>query len=56
MRKCQEFLGILNSGGWTIVKDPLTNTGWLEVSRTRRSSRIQSQTPKGPSLMTKFKK
>ena len=25
MRKGQEFLGILNSGGWMIVKDPLIN-------------------------------
>jgi len=56
MQKGQEFLGILNSGGWMIAKDPLTNTDWLEVSRTGRSSRIQSETPKGPSLMIKFKK
>ena len=56
MRKGQEFLGILNSGGQIIAKDPLTNTDQLEVSRTGRSSRIQSKTPNGPSLMTKFKK
>ena len=56
MQKGQEFLGILNSSGQMIAKDPLTNTDQLEVSRTRRSSRIQSKTPNGPSLMTKFKK
>ena len=56
MQKSQDFLGILNSGGQTIAKDPLTNTGWLEVSRTGRSSRIQSKMPNGPSSMTKFKK
>jgi len=56
MQKGQEFLGILNSGGRMIAKDPLTNTDQLEVSRTGRSSRIQSETPKGPSSMTKFKK
>jgi len=56
MQKNQEFLGILNSGGQMIAKDPLTNTDWLEVLSTGRSSRIQSKTPNGPSLMTKFKK
>ena len=56
MQKGQDFLGILNSGGQTIAKDPLTNIGWLEVSRIGRSSRIQSKTPNGPSLITKFKK
>ena len=56
MRKGQEFLGILNSGGQMIAKNPLTNTDQLEVSRTGRSSRIQSKMPNGPSLMTKFKK
>jgi len=56
MQKGQEFLDILNSGGRIIAKDPLTNTNWPEVSRTGRSSRIQSKTPKGPSLMTKSKK
>ena len=39
-----------------IAKDPLTNTDQLEVSRTGRSSRIQSKMPNGPSSMTKFKK
>jgi len=56
MQKGQEFLGILNSGGQMIAKDPLTSTDRLEVSRTGRSSRIQSKMPKGPSSMTKFKK
>ena len=56
MQKDQEFLGILNSGGQMIAKDPLTNTDWLEVSSTRRSSRIQSKMPNGSSLITKFKK
>ena len=39
-----------------IAKDPLTITDQLEVSRTGRSSRIQSKTPNDPSSMTKFKK
>ena len=56
MWKGQEFLGILNSGGQMITKDPLTNTDRLEVSRTGRSSRIQSKMPNGLSSMTKFKK
>jgi len=40
MQKGQEFLGILNSGGRMIAKDPLTNTDQLEVLRTGRSSRV----------------
>ena len=56
MQKGQEFLNILNSGDQMIAKDPLTITDRLEVSRTGRSSRIQSEMPNDPSSKTKFKK
>ena len=56
MRKGQKSLDTPNSGGRRSAKDPWTTTDQLEVSRTGRSSKIQSKLQNNPSLMTKFKK
>ena len=55
MRKDQKSLDTPNSGGWRSAKDPWTTTDRLEVSRTGRSSKIQSKSQNDPSSMTKFK-